>query len=129
MAYATVDDVRLIWPGLPEDQDARTAELLEDAAVRIDSFAPLPEPPVELTERQLAVRKTVSREMVVYVLMADSSAEPPMTQKSRTMGPFSESWTYDRPGRTLMLTDEHKRMLSTRGHTRAFSVSMIRDPA
>lgn len=106
MAYATVDDLKAIWPGLPSEQEARAGALLEDAAVRIDAYAPLPAP---MTLGQLAVRKTVSREMVMYVMANDGA--PGVTQESRTMGPFSQSYTFDKPGRTLMLTDEQKRML------------------
>lgn len=120
MVYATAEDVNAIWPGFPAGQEPRALALLEDAAVRIDAYAP---PTESLTESELAVRKTVSREMVVYVMMTDANVDP-VTQKSRTMGPFSESWSFDRPGRTLMLTDEHKRMLRPRVQ-QAFTVGLV----
>ncbi|PPG34520.1 Gp19/Gp15/Gp42 family protein [Rathayibacter sp. AY2B9] len=120
MVYATAEDVQAIWPGFPAGQEARAAALLEDAAVRIDAYAP---PVAPLTPADAAVRRTVSREMVVYVMMTDANVDP-VTQKSRSMGPFSESWSFDRPGRTLMLTDEHKRMLRPRVQE-AFTVSMV----
>lgn len=123
MVYATAEDVQAIWPGFPAEQMARAQALLEDAAVRIDAYAPPPEAPAELTASQLAVRKTVSREMVVYVMMTDANVDP-VTQKSRTMGPFSESWSFDRPGRTLMLTEEHKRMLRSTVQE-AFTVGFV----
>lgn len=118
MAYAMVADLRMIWPGLPVDQESRAAALLEDAAVRIDAYAPMPDP---VTPAALAVRLTVSREMVMYVMANDGA--PGVTQESRTMGPFSQSFTFDRPGRTLMLTDEQKAMLRPR-HQVAFSAPM-----
>lgn len=125
MAYATVQDVKAIWPGFPTGQDERAAALLEDAAVRIDAYAPAPEP---LTARDAAVRKTISREMVMFVMASDPSlAEIGVASRSRTMGPFSEQWTFDRPGRTLMLTDEHKRMLRPTIQE-AFTVAAIPTP-
>ncbi|PPI08229.1 Gp19/Gp15/Gp42 family protein [Rathayibacter sp. AY1B8] len=126
MTYATAEDVKAIWPGFPAGQETRAAALLEDAAVRIDAYAPPPLAPIEVSAAELAVRKTVSREMVVFVMMADSNVDP-VTQKSRTMGPFSESWSYDRPGRTLMLTEEHKRMLRPRTQ-QAFTVPLVSYP-
>lgn len=114
--YATVTDLQDIWPGFPAGQEQTALALLQDAAVRIDAYAPPPLPPAHLSDRELATRRTVSREMVKFVMASDqaSASGPDVTTKSRTMGPFSESWTYDRPGRTLMLTDEHKRMLRPR---------------
>lgn len=116
MAYATVDDLRVIWPGLPAEQEVRAAALLDDAAVRIDAYKPPADP---ITDK--AARKTISREMVMYVMANDGA--PGVTNESRTMGPFSQSFTFDRPGRTLMLTDEQKRMLRPRTQ-RAFSIDM-----
>lgn len=115
-AYATVADLKAIWPGFPSGQEGTATALLQDAAVRIDAYAPPPDPPAVLTPAQLATRRTVSREMVKFVMSSDqaSASGPDVTTKSRTMGPFSESWTYDRPGRTLLLTEEHKRMLRPR---------------
>ena len=118
MAYATVDDLRVIWPGLPVEQEARAAALLDDAAVRIDAYAPIGDTP---TWHAWAARKTISREMVMYVMANDGA--PGVTNESRTMGPFSQSFTFDRPGRTLMLTDEQKRILRPRTQ-RAFSIDM-----
>jgi hypothetical protein len=115
-AYATLADLKAIWPGFPSGQEATAVALLQDAAVRIDAYAPPPALPAVLTASQLAVRRTVSREMVKFVMASDqaNAGGLDVTNKSRTMGPFSESWTFDRPGRTLMLTDEHKRMLLPR---------------
>ena len=118
MAYATVDDLRVIWPGLPAEQEARAAALLDDAAVRIDAYAPIGGTP---TWHDWAARKTISREMVMYVMANDGA--PGVTNESRTMGPFSQSFTFDRPGRTLMLTDEQKRILRPRTQ-RAFSIDL-----
>ena len=116
MAYATVDDLRAIWPGLSSEQEERAEALLEDAAVRIDAYRAPSDP---LTDA--AVRKTISREMVMYVMANDGA--PGVTNESRTMGPFSQSFTFDRPGRTLMLTDEQKAMLRPRTQE-AFTVPM-----
>lgn len=124
--YATVTDLREIWPGFPDGQEQTAFALLQDAAVRIDAYAPPPLPPAQLTPRELATRRTVSREMVKFVMASDqaSASGPDVTTKSRTMGPFSESWTYDRPGRTLMLNEEHKRMLRPRVQE-AFTVAIV----
>ncbi|WP_020097389.1 hypothetical protein [Microbacterium sp. 11MF] len=122
-AYATIADLKAIWPGLPSGRETEARELLIDAAVRIDAYAPPSDPP---TAPQLRTRKTVSREMVKWVMTSDQGAVvggADVTQKSRSMGPFSESWTFDRPGRTLLLTEEHKRMLRGR-RQRPFSIDL-----
>lgn len=125
MSYATIEDLLAIWPGLPRDQGARAQALLDDAAVRIDAYAPPPAPPRTLTPAQLAARLTVSREMVMYVMANDGTPGVTNEAKTRTMGPFSEtsSVTFDAPGRTIMLTADHKRMLLPR-RSRAFSISL-----
>ncbi|MFC7430986.1 MULTISPECIES: hypothetical protein [unclassified Agrococcus] len=120
MVYATVEDLKAIWPAFPTGKEATAEALLDDAAVRIDAYAP---PPGPLTVEQLAVRRTVSREMVKFVMANEPAHDPDVASMQRSMGPFSEGITY-RTERTLMLTDEHKGMLRSRAQI-AFTVPMV----
>lgn len=106
MAYATITDLQARWPGLPDSAHDRAAALLDDAAVRIDTYA---RPAAPLADQ--AVRKVVSLEMVLYVMANETDTEggPPLV--SRSMGPFSQTFDVPKQGRTLMLTAEHKAML------------------
>ena len=121
MAYATIDDLQARWPGLLEGSRPRAAALLDDAAVRIDAYAPPADPVVDE-----AVRKVVSLEMVLYVMANETDTEggPPLV--SRSMGPFSQTFDVPKQGRTLMLTAEHKAMLRSRRQT-AFMVDLAPD--
>lgn len=122
MAYATVDELRQIWPGLPVDQEERATALLEDAAVRIDAYAPiLTADPIELADA-LAIRKTISREMVMFLMASDITPGSPV-ETQISMGPFSKSFDVPKSGRTLMLTADHKAMLRSRRQA-AFSIEM-----
>lgn len=121
-AYATLEDLKAIWPGLPTDQESRARALLQDAAVRIDAYAPLTSVESAEVARDIAIRRTVSREMVMFLMASDVTPGVPM-ETQRSMGPFSQSFDPPKSGRTLLLTTEHKAMLRTR-HQVAFSVAM-----
>lgn len=110
---------------MPTALDAQAAALLSDASVRIDAYAPLPPDPYDPTAAQLRARQTVACEMVLYVLQANSAAQAPgVTQSSRTMGPFSESWTFESGAKTLYLTADMKALLRPRSQ-RAFEVNLL----
>ena len=126
MAYATVADLQARWPAMPVSLNAQAGVLLDDAAVRIDAYAPLPPDPYGLSPAELAVRQMVSCEMVLYLLRAESTTTqaPGVTQSSRTMGPFSESWSYESGAKTLYLTADMKALLRPR-RQQAFSVDLL----
>ncbi|GMA33638.1 hypothetical protein [Litorihabitans aurantiacus] len=137
--YATVEDLRDVWPALSSDaaQVTRAQALLRDATARIDAYGPaerlVPTGPGVATstrsEADLAIRRMICREMVLNVLANDGTPGVTNETSSRSLGPFSESrtFTFDAPGRTLTLTREHKRLLRPR-RQRAYSVSLYPRP-
>jgi hypothetical protein len=106
MAYATIDDLRVRWPGLPDSAHERAAALLDDAAVRIDAYVPPSDSP-----SGLAVRQVVSLEMVLYLLTNEGTPGGGPQLASQSMGPFSRTFDVPKQGRTLLLTPEQKAML------------------
>lgn len=123
MSYATVEDLRVRWPAMPADLDGQAAALLADAAVRIDAYAPPSDAP---TPGQAAARKTVSCEMVLYVLRSESSlaAGPGVTQATRTMGPFSQALSFELGAKTLYLTPDMKALLRSK-QQRAANINLL----
>lgn len=108
MAYATVDDVqaRLDYT-LTESQQGVCSNLLDDAAVLIDSYKP---------GSSGDAKKIVSCRMVIRALGADSSpASAPIgsTQGSMSALGYSQSWTIGSSGSVgeLYISKVEKHML------------------
>lgn len=122
MAYATVEQLLLRWPGLPEASRPRAETLLEDAAVHLDAE----KPPVVAeggTVTDLPARRLVSCAMVERAMKADGQAAG-VSQMSRTMGPFAQSATFANPTGDLYLTKAERRLLGI-GKQRAFSIDLL----
>lgn len=100
MAYATVEDVSRGWRDLTPAEEVRAVTLLDDAALKIDSYRP---------NADEACKAYVSKAMVRRVLDVDD----PMPYESTTMtaGPYSRSYTLAGPNGGLYLTRDDKLML------------------
>lgn len=118
-AYATVTELESRWRTLTDAEIVRATALLEDAATRIDIYAPLGEIP---TEQDIAIRKIVSCNMVQRSMAAGEG--PGLTQGSETAGPFSASWTFANPTGDMYLSRSDRALLGG-GRARAGSVSML----
>lgn len=118
-AYASVDELESRWRTLSDAEKERASVLLDDAAVRIDIYAPLGETP---TEQAVAIRKIVSCNMVQRSMAAGEG--PGVTQGSETAGPFSASWTFANPTGDMYLSRSDRALLGG-GRARAGSVSML----
>ena len=100
MAYATVEDVESGWRELTSEEEERAAVLLEDAALKIDSYRPnAPE----------ACKAYVSKVMVRRAMDVDDTT--PFESATMTAGPYSRSYTLAGPNGGLYLTRDDKLML------------------
>lgn len=128
MAYADVDDLRLRWPGLPdtEEAEARAGALLSDAAAVLDADkAPVLDENDVVTD--LAVRRLISCAMVERAMKSDGASQAGVTQESKTMGPFSRSFTFANPTGDLYLTKQERRLLGVLKQ-RAASIDLLACP-
>ena len=121
MVYASASDLQARWRPLSTEELIRADVLLEDAAARIDSYAP---PPTEgdLSDTQTRVRLIISCEMVKRVMV--NATGPGVTQRSDTAGPFTAQVTFANPLGDLYLTKADKRLLAG-GRQTAGNVSML----
>ncbi|MFD6093979.1 Gp19/Gp15/Gp42 family protein [Oerskovia sp. NPDC060338] len=121
MAYATVEQLLLRWPGLPAESHQRAQTLLEDAAVHLDAEkVPVVGDGGDVTD--LPARRMISCAMVERAMKADGSRAG-VTQGSQTFGPFAESVTYANPTGDLYLTKAERKLLGV-GKQQAFTISM-----
>lgn len=113
--YASPDDLRTRWPGMPEGSDGLAAVLLEDAASLLDSMGPFGgEPDGGFSESQLAGLRSVSCEMVRTAMAADAGGDAVLyggTQLTVTAGPYSQTATYQGAAGSLFVTKAQKRRL------------------
>lgn len=120
-AFATIPELEKRWRPLTEAEKPRAETLLEDASQKIldeDEHKVLD----GLTEPTLTLKRIVCA-MVVRAMASGIVAGPPVTQDSRTMGPFSEQQTYANPTGDLYLTKSERRDLGFKKQ-RAGSVDM-----
>ena len=122
MAYAEVTDLESRWRPISEAETARAEVLREDAAVRLDVACQPSTPP---TERELAVRKIVSCEMVKRALVSNvAGAGAGVTSIQQGAGPYQETVQFANPTGDLYLTKADRKLLGC-GTQQAFTVSMV----
>lgn len=125
MPYAIWQDVQKGWRPLSVDEQERATDLLADAAVEIDSVAPLGAPPIAPTPAELEARKVVSKRMVrrAMAVALDSIGVGSIQQGA---GPYQETRNFTNPAGDLYLTKADRRLLCV-GRQAAFSVAMGTD--
>lgn len=104
MAYATVQDIEARIT-LSEDRKAKCAELLDDAAIIIDSYN---------KDAEASVKKLVSCRMVIRAIGNDDSQIPiGASQGSMSALGYVQSWTMSTSGATgeLYLAKLDKKLL------------------
>ena len=104
MAYATVSDVEARWRDLDQNEEARAAVLLDDAAAMLDRLVAVD----DADEGQAALLKMVSCDMVIRAMGANQAG---LSQSSMTAGPYTQSWTYSNPSGDMYLTKKEKKLL------------------
>lgn len=131
IAFATVDDMTLLWRAMSKEEQARAAELLKTVSALLREAA-------RQTGRDLdemiknnpdlaAVAKSVAVDVVARVLMTSTDQEP-MTQMSQSAGGFSASGTFLIPGGGIFIKrDELKRLGLRRPRYGAMDIYGISD--
>ncbi|MGN0707102.1 MAG: phage Gp19/Gp15/Gp42 family protein [Faecalibacterium sp.] len=106
MAYATLDDLTVLWREMTPAEQARAAPLLEIVSASLDVEAKkvgrdLP----ALTEQDTAlalVAKSVTVDVVARALMTSTTQEP-LTQFTQSAGGYSASGSFLVPGGGLFI--------------------------
>lgn len=105
-AFATIDDMTLLWRKMTTEEQARAAALLEIVSdslrAEADKVGKNLDKMVEASPRLQAVAKSVTVDVAARVLMTSTDQEP-LSQFSQTAGPFSASGTYLVPGGGLFI--------------------------
>lgn len=101
MAFATVDDMTILWRKMSQEEQARAKELLDivSASLRAEAFKVgrnLDEM-IMNNPHLAAVAKSVAVDVTARVLMTSTDQEP-MTQMSQSAGGYSASGTFLVPG-------------------------------
>lgn len=105
-AFATLDDMTILWRAMSAEEQGRAAQLLEivSASLRAeaDKVGKDLDAMVAADENLAAVAKSVTVDVVARTLMTATDQEP-MTQFTQTAGPYSATGTYLVPGGGLFI--------------------------
>lgn len=105
-AFATIDDMTLLWRKMTTEEQARAAALLEIVSdslrAEADKVGKNLDKMVEASPRLQAVAKSVTVDVAARVLMTSTDQEP-LSQFSQTAGPFTASGTFLVPGGGLFI--------------------------
>lgn len=105
-AFATVDDLTILWRAMTADEQERAAALLElvSASLRMEATKVGKDLDFMIADNDnlAQVAKSVTVDVVARTLMTSTDQEP-MTQLSQTAGPYSASGTFLVPGGGLFI--------------------------
>lgn len=105
-AFATLDDVTVLWRAMSAEEQSRASALLEivSASLRAEADKVGKDLDAMVAEDQnlAAVARSVTVDVVARTLMTATDQEP-MTQFTQTAGPYSASGTYLVPGGGLFI--------------------------
>ena len=105
-AFATLDDLSLLWRPMTREEQARASALLDvvSASLRLeaDKVGKSLDAMVAEDKNFAAVAKSVTVDVVARTLMTATDQEP-MTQFSQTAGPYTASGTFLVPGGGLFI--------------------------
>lgn len=110
--FATVEELKLHWAALSEDQYPEAAQRLSEAAIRIRSHFPTVDSRIAAGTLDPDIPRLVSTEMVKRALTPPAEGMEGVAQASGTTGPFTTQFTYSNPDGALYLSKEDRRMLS-----------------
>lgn len=110
MAFATVQDLESRWRDLTEDEEAKAAVLLEDAAVYLESLVVVdPE-----DEHQASALNIVSCNIVRRMMNVTDDMYG-VTEGTMTADIYTQRFTYSNPNGNMYITKPEKRMLGIGG--------------
>lgn len=119
--FATVSDVEKRWRTLSDIEKNRAEALLSDASVIVKAMCD--KHGIEIKESDEIQALTI--EMIVCEMVKRAMLSPvdevPVSQKSKTAGPYSESFTYVNPTGDLYITKSEQTRLGI-GRQRMFSI-------
>lgn len=105
-AFATLDDMTVLWRAMSAEEQSRASALLEivSASLRAEADKVGKDLDAMVAENQnlAAVARSVTVDVVARTLMTATDQEP-MTQFTQTAGPYSASGTYLVPGGGLFI--------------------------
>ena len=105
-AFATVDDLTVLWRKMTAEEQSRAAALLDlvsdSLRMEADKVGKDLDVMVAASAAFAAVAKSVTVDVVARILMTSTDQEP-VSQMSQTAGPFSASATYLVPGGGLFI--------------------------
>ena len=115
--YATVDDVKGLWPDFPPGAEQHAGKLLGFAAAIIRAEAG------DVSGVDPELLKLVSCEMVVTAMKSPGEGAN-VSSMNMAAGPFSQQISYRADADDLFLTRKHRKWLGV-GRQRAFSVDLL----
>lgn len=105
-AFATLDDLTLIWRKVTPEEQSRAAVLLDlvsdSLRAEADKVGKNLDKMVATSPYLASIAKSVTVDVVARALMTSTDQEP-LSQFSQTAGPFSASGTYLVPGGGLFI--------------------------
>lgn len=113
MPYATVADLRDLWPDLPVDREAEAGVKLNLASVKVRALYPYTDSKIVAGTLDPAAVAMIVTEMV-YTAMNVSPALENVASANEQAGPFGRQLTYTNTDGKLYLTADHKRILRGR---------------
>lgn len=106
VAFATLDDVGILWRPMTSEEQAKASALLDivSASLRVeaDRVGKNLDAMVAADKNLAEVAKSVTVDVVARTLMTATDQEP-MTQFSQTAGPYTASGTFLVPGGGLFI--------------------------
>lgn len=117
VVYATVAQVRDIWPDMPQGADDHATTMIRYASAIMRAECP------GLDAAEPEIRTLVCAEMVKSA-MKMPEADPNLSSINRTAGPYSQQLSFRADADDLYLTKKHKRLLGC-GRQQAFSVDLL----
>jgi hypothetical protein len=122
--YATLEDLKKHWPGLPTDREAEATQKLHEATIEVRALYPDVDSRLAAASLDPDIPKLVVSRMVKRAM--DVSAETPTAGFESfqfATGPFSMGGKVHNPDGNLYLTAADKRLLSNpRQARRAFTI-------
>lgn len=105
-AFATIDDMTLLWRKMTAEEQARAAALLEIVSDSLREEAGKVGKDLDKLVAASASMKAVARSVTVDVVartLMTSTDQEPLSQFSQTAGPFTASGTFLVPGGGLFI--------------------------
>lgn len=132
VAFASVDDMTILWRPMSQQEQARAAELLKVVSASLRTAAEQTgrdlDKMIENNPNLAAVAKSVAVDVVARALMTSTDQEP-MTQMTQSAGGYSASGTFLVPGGGMFIKrDELKRLGLRRPRYGAMDIYGISDP-